>query len=126
MFRRGGRLTARIHKDTSATYDRDLLSSGKCLSQRSEAFSLGGEVATARGKSAYVKVAWSCLPHAPATCEWRLSARFLSSRLTLVQKASYETAGRRPDTIGLQGMCSWKEWSAGIRDLVGFCIVSNP
>jgi hypothetical protein len=64
MHRRGGRLTARIHRDASATYDRNLLSSGKYLSQRSEAFSLAGEMATARGKLAYVKVAWSsCVPH---------------------------------------------------------------
>jgi hypothetical protein len=104
MHRRGGRLTARIHRDASATYDRNLLSSGKYLSQRSEAFSLAGEMATARGKLAYVKVAWSsCIPHAPATCECWLIARFLSSRFTLGEICSMWMSSH--DAPGAKWMC---------------------
>ena len=89
MHRRGGRLTARIHRDASATYDRNLLSSGKYLSQRSETFSLAGEMAIAHGKLAYVKVTWSsCIPHTLVIGEYWLIARFLSLRLTLGELCS--------------------------------------
>src|SRR5690348_6301623 len=100
MHRRGGRLTARIHRDASATYDHNPLSSGKYLSQRSK-FSLAGEMATARGKLVYVKVTWaSCVVHAPATCGCWLIARFVSSRLTLselcnMRMSSHDVPGSR-------------------------------
>ena len=101
MHRRGGRLTARIHRDAGATYDRNLLSSGKCLSQRSETFNLARERATARGVLAYVKVNWSsCVPPAPATFRCRLITRFVSSRLTLgeldsTRMSSHDAPGSR-------------------------------
>jgi hypothetical protein len=89
MYRRGGILTARIHRDASATDDHNPLSSGKYLSQRSKTFSVVGEMATARDKLAYVKVTWdSCVPHGPATCGCWLVAGFASSRLTLSESCS--------------------------------------
>jgi hypothetical protein len=60
--------------------------------------------------------------HAVLVTVGDILAFWIGSDRAIVQKASYEAAARRPDTLGLQGMCSWKEWSAGIRGLVGFCI----
>lgn len=104
MHRRGGRLTARIHRDASATDDHNPLPSGKYLSQRSKTFSLGGEMAAARCKLAYVKVTWaSCVPHAPATCGCWLIARFVSSRLTLSELCSMRMSSH--DVPGSRWMC---------------------
>jgi hypothetical protein len=104
MHRRGGRLTARIHRDASATDDHNPLPSGKYLSQRSKTFSLAGEMATARCKLAYVKVTWaSCVPHAPVTCGCWLIAQFVSSSLTLSELCSMRMSSH--DVPGSRWMC---------------------
>jgi hypothetical protein len=86
---RGERLTARIHRDASVTKDHNPLSSEKYLLQRSKTFSLAGEMATARGKLAYIKVTWAfCVPYAPVTYGRWLIASFVSSRLTASELCS--------------------------------------